>query len=465
MTGVVQTICRTGGRWAGATWNDEGVILFSRFGSGVLRVRADGGEPEAVTTPGPGDLRHALPEFLPGGRLFLYVRVDRENPAERSDLVWRNLDSAEEHVVRAISSRALYSPTGHLVFRAGNAQADAPLVAQRFDPSRGEVSGELVQLAPDVWTDNFFAAIAVAPQGVLAYRARGPGGLATLTWLDRQGKATGAVGLPGFHRNPSVDRDGTQVLADSIVGDVVLFDAKRRTSSRLTFDSTSEIDAVFSPDGQSVAFHSNREPAGIYQKPVSGVRAEALVAATGPGTYPRDWSADGRFLLYDSLGRSLDGDVWVLSLTGADRKPMPYLTSPATEQQAHFSPDVKWVAYVSDELGRPEIFVQDFPASGAKYQVSTGGGSEPRWRRDGRELYYLDGDGWLTAVHVETGAGFRFVNAKRLFQTQLAGLPESARRYGVSPDGQRFLMNVPANSADTLAPVTVVLSWTALLKQ
>jgi Tol biopolymer transport system component len=234
-----------------------------------------------------------------------------------------------------------------------------------------------------------------------------------------------------------------------------MLDASRGTRSRLTFDAAND-NPVFSPDGGTILFSSTRSPRGIYRKAASGAGAEQLLVADQEAL-PRDWSPNGRFVSLEK-GR----DLWILPLDG-DRRAFPYLATPAAEQGGQFSPDGRWIAYWSDETGRDEVFLQDFPAKGTKFQVSTGGGSEPRWRRDGRELFYLDSVGQLMSVAVTLAPEFRLGVAVPVFRTQLLSLPVAgSRRYGVSADGQRFLMNVVGGTS--LPPITVILNWQKALE-
>jgi hypothetical protein len=358
-----------------------------------------------------------------------------------------------------MSSKTFVSSTGHLLFRL-----NGPIVAQPFDAVRGTVSGEPVQVAPDTMqAQSFTTALAVSSGGVLAHRAGQQGSeVAQLSWIDREGKALTTVGAPADYRNLSIDAAGERVVANTVdSADVWLLDGRRGTTSRLTFDPAVESDAIFSPDGRWIAFYSARQPPGIYRKASSGAGADELIAATGL-TYPRDWSLDGQFLLYDAAG----GSMWTLPMDG-ERKPVRYPPSQSNGSllsQGHFSADAKWIAYVSDETGRQEVFVQDFPATGAKFQASITGGSEPRWRSDGREFYFLAADGRLMAVDVESTPAFRLGVPKPLFQTGLNALAMPSRRYGISGDGQRFLMNVPLGE-EALAPITVILNWQAALKK
>ena len=454
--GTSQTICKTSENPAGGTWSEQQVILFgvNNSGSGIRRVPATGGEAQPVTTPGSRGGKHLWPALMPDGRHFVYLSTTGR--VEDSELIWRALDSSEEHVLRKMSSKAFYSNTGHLLFRL-----DGRIVAQRFDAARGTLAGSPVQVAEETAQTFTQTALAVSSSsGVLAHRAGQSSFVAQLSWIDRAGKTLSTVGSTGDYRNPSIDLAGERVVAN--MANLWLFDVRRGVTSRFTFDPATDSDPIFSPDGQWIAFYSDRQPMGLYRKASSGAGADELLAATGPGTYPRDWSLDGRFLLYDS---GPGGAMWALPMSG-DRKPFRYPPEAPNGGQltsGHFSPDTTWVAYVSDESGRQEIFIQDFPAKGAKFQVSVVGGIEPRWRRDGRELYFVAGDGRMMAVDVEKAPTFRLGVPKPLFQTRLNMLGVPSRRYGVSADGQRFLMNVPVG-ADAVAPITVIMNWAAGLK-
>jgi Tol biopolymer transport system component len=455
--GAAQTICRTSGGPGGGAWSEQQVILFSVTSArGVFRVPATGGEPQAVTTLRGDAIAHLWPTFMPDGRHFIYL--SSTGRSDDSQLIWRALDSSEEHVVRPMFSKAFYSHTGHLLFRLGG-----PIVAQPFDPIGGTVSGTPVQVTPETMQPGTQTALAVSSSGgVLAHRAGQPT-RAQLSWMDRDGKALNTVGAAANYWNPYIDLAGERIVANTTDGpDVWLLDGARGTASRLTFDPAPDSDPIFSPDGRWVAFYSGRQPPGIYRKASSGAGADELVAATGPATYPRDWSLDGQFLLYDS---GPGGTMWGLPTDG-DRKPFPYppgVPKGAKLTSGHFSGNAKWVAYVSDETGQPEIFVQDFPSGAAKFQVSIAGGTEPRWRRDGRELYFLAADGRIMALDVEITPTFRLGVPKPLFQTRLNMLAPPARRYGVSADGKRFMMNVPVGT-DAVPPITVVMNWAAGLK-
>ena len=231
-----------------------------------------------------------------------------------------------------------------------------------------------------------------------------------------------------------MDRSAPQSAPDIWVLDMVL-----GVTSRLTFDAATDNLPIWSPDGQRVVFPSSRKgPFDLYIKAASGAGQEELLIKLGtPTGWATDWSRDGRFILYQIPGVNTGQDLWIAPQFG-DRKPFPYLQTQFNEQEGAFSPDGRWVAYVSDESGRDEIYVQAFPLSGEKHQISTGGGSEPYWKKDGKELFYLAADRNLMAVPVTLGTTITPGTPKSLFP-----VPVSAQRhsYAVTADGQRFLVS------------------------
>jgi Tol biopolymer transport system component len=244
--------------------------------------------------------------------------------------------------------------------------------------------------------------------------------------------------------------------------DLWLYDRARGSESRFTFDPSNDLAPVFSPDGEYVLFSSDRSGSyQLYKKPASGASDELLIASGMNNSLSQDWSSDGRFVIAQVLDFKTVFDLWALSLSG-DQKHFPVARSEHGEREGQLSPDMRWVAYDSTESGRREVWVQPFPPTGAKWQLSTGGGSSPRWRGDGRELFYVAADGKLTAVATETGSTFEGGAPRPLFQTMFRGGVYAS--YAVSHDGKRFLINVPPR-VDDVTPITVVMNWTSLLLQ
>jgi Tol biopolymer transport system component len=347
-------------------------------------------------------------------------------------------------------------------------------MAQAFDADALELTGDAFPIVERVQVNplNGRVAFGVSENGVLAYRSTG--NLNTqLAWFDRSGKELSQIGEPGGYISPKLSPDEKQIAVTRTTdprapGDIWVFDLSRNTQTRLTFDAAEDSSPIWSPDGSRIAFASRQGNAfGLYQKNSNGIGAEELLLKTSAYAIPEDWSLDGRYLVYMSTeggGR----DVLVLPLTsnpgqaGSEgSKPVPFLQTQFLERHAKLSPDGRWMAYSSNESGQYQIYVQTFPTGSGKWQVSTTGGVQPRWRHDGRELFFLTADGKLMVVPVRAGATFEAGTPALLFQTQSFGLAPAvqySQQYDVAADGQRFLINVDLTEA-TAAPITVVLNW------
>jgi hypothetical protein len=375
-------------------------------------------------------------------------------------------------VVAAISAGA-YALPGYLL-----RVSQGVLTAQRFDTTTSTLSGEHVPLAQSVIENDsrFRSAFSVSTSGLLAYRSGAENEARQLTWTDRAGKVTGVIGPadPAAPTSFALSPDGTRVANARSVQDnydIWLTDSVRDVSSRFTFDPAGDFSPLWSPDGQQVVFRSlNRQgggPSDLFIKPANGATDEKVLLATPQPKTPLDWSRDGRHLLY-TVGGSGQSDIWALPLTG-DAKPFAYLQSTFSETQGQFSPDARWVAYTSNESGRDEVYVRAFPEAGGKWQVSTTGGSQPRWSPDGKEIFYLGSEGSLMAVPAAaTGDSMTIGAASKLFVPRLATGPGitvtgagSRALYAVAPDG-RFLLNagVPQSAA---TPLSIVQHWELLL--
>jgi Tol biopolymer transport system component len=468
--GPVQTLCEcltSVGR--GGTWSTDGVIVFQpRIVGPLFRVSANGGEPEAVTRidESRGQRVHRWPSFLPDGRHFLFFADATRTQAARErtlGIFVGSLDSGETKWLLSADEHAAYSATGHLLFTR-----EGTLYGQRFDVKRLEVSGEPFPIAQDISRiPGSLAAFSVSASGTLTYRT---GGSATsrLTWVDRAGKTLGTVGR---YSMPMLSPDEKRVVFLRTDGqtDVWTLDLARDVSSRLTFTQEAESSPIWSPDGSRVAFASLRGGRwGIYQKSAAGTGSEERLLEqpelTGLQTpYANHWSPDGKRILFffNKVASPGDTDLWLLPLSG-DRKPEVYLQSEFYENEAQFSPDGRWVAYASNETGRYEVYVQPFPASGAKWQVSTSGGRQPLWRRDGRELFFVADDRRFSAVNVLAGSTFEVGTAAQLFSMQ-ANLMNQRNSYHPTADGQRFLVNMLLDT--DASPITVVVNWHEELKR
>ena len=290
------------------------------------------------------------------------------------------------------------------------------------------------------------------------------------SWFDRTGKQLGALGDPAVYNSMELSPDDKRVsvsIADETGKnvDIWVYDVARGLRTRFTFGTSQVFASIWSPDGSRIVFNSRQKGSfDLYQKASSGAGGEETLLESSVNKYPDSWSPDGKFLLYESLGSNRTSDLFILPLTG-DRKPFPLLqTQFGGTADGQISPDSRWVAYASNESGRNEVYVAPFPGPGGKWQISTAGGTKPRWRHDGSEIFYLAPDGKLMVASVNgKGAGFDVGVVKQLFATRIVTFA-GFYQYDVSADGQRFLINTtPEQTAS--APITVVLNWTAGLKK
>ena len=461
----------------GGSWSKNDVLVFApnNGNNGIFRVPSSGGIATPVTEldKASGDATHRFPWFLPDGRHFLYT-VPAGGVADKVAVYVGDVDSKagakNRRRVLAASSMVVYSPPGYLLF-----VRDQTLMAQGFDAAKLQTTGDAVPIAEQVDSGNNAARyqFSLSQNGVLAYSAGGVTGTYQLTWTDRSGKASGTIGSPNTYADFRLSPDEKRIAFERFGGgnqDIWVMDLERGVTSRLTFDPAADRIPLWSPDGLRILYANGRSGGfDLYSRAATGAGPEeALVKIGAPNAWGTSWSHDGRFLLYTSRATGAKTgygvDLWIAPQFG-DRKPFPYLQTEFDESDGVFSPDGRWVAYVSSESGRPEIYVQAFPPSGAKFQISTGGGAEPQWRNDGTELFYRSNDGNLMVVPVKSGAVFETGVPRPLFPIAVnASGGVGYHNYAVSNDGQRFL--VASNAAGQKSvPMTVVLNWQAALKK
>ena len=459
--GSPQILCDAGSGFGG-TWNRDGMILFGSEGHGLQRVSAAGGTATIVLPLDAEhkELDHDFPVFLPDGRHFLYYSWKGNRGA--IEIYVGSLDGSRKMLFRNDSNVAYVAP-GYLLFARENT-----LMAQMFDTSKLELIGDAFPVMENVAFSgaNSYSHFSVSDNGTLVFWKGSDVGR-QLAWFDRTGKQIATVGPPGTYNDIMLSPDGTRAAIQKIDGgnsDIWIMDLIRGVPLRFTFSPNSEDNPSWSPDGNFLIYTSNMEGKTVFfRKNSSGAGSEERIyetsSAIDDGT---DWAADGKNLLFEDVGDKTLGDIWVLPLDGS-AKARPVLQSEFAEFHGRLSPDAHWIAYASIESGRPEIYVQSFPPAGGKWQVSTGGGAQPRWRHDGKELYFMSPDRKIMAVDVKAGTTFEMGTPKPLFQTRVTNFT-SPNRYDVTADGQRFLVNssVEENSRN---PLVVILNWVAGIKK
>jgi serine/threonine protein kinase len=447
----------------GGSWGPEGTILFSKgYHDPILRVSVSGGSPTPVTEVRGREL-HRWPAFLPDGRHFLYnVRVQGE---ENAVIYAKSLGSKEKREVLREHSDVLYVPPGYLVFRRGER-----LMAARFDADRLEVVGDPLDLVDRI--DHFPPTGRTtfgASQKVLAYAPISNARQSRLAWFDRKGREVGAVGSPGMYISPRLSADGRQLAIAAleqlaIPPDIWVFDTRMGTGTRSPMPFP-DLDPIFSADGNRIFFSNTSEGKwNIFVRNVSDTADPVpLLPATRP-RWPRDVSPDGSVLLYHEWSASRRGDLKVLLLSG-ERRPRDFIASIFDDDQGAFSPDGRRVAYVSDESGRKEVFVASFPNPSQRIRISSEGGTQPRWSRDGRELFYVSKSNTMMVAPFDPSSGVPASPPARLFDVPISYAFGShvPLRYDVSPDG-RFLIVVRSSEAPP-PPLVLVLNWQAGLKR
>ncbi len=442
------------------TWSSEGVILFDgQANDPIQRVSAAGGTavPAVKADPARKETSVAWPEFLPDGRHFLYM-ASGQKP---EDNVYRmgSIDSKESKTVASAQTLVTFAPPGYLLF-----VRDKTLVAQPFDAKAGKTTGEPIPLAEHIGTNSVgLARFSVSRDGTLAYRTGESGD--RMVWVDRNGKELETVGDPGEYHNPDISPNGGDRLAFDLAdprsgkADIWIRDLSRGVSSRFTFGKGDAFCPVWSPDGKRIAFSNDGEGStNLYEKASDGQGEAKLLFKSDETKILCDWSHDGRYIAFMSQGKDTGWDVWTLPLSDGG-KPTPFVKTPFIELLPVFSPDVHYLAYMSNESGRQEVYVQSFPGPGGKWQISTAGGVEPHWRADGKELYYRAPDQKIMAVEIRSDGGFQAGVPKVLFTGRFeSGVARD--RYLPTSDGQRFLLVSPLGR-EAMSPTTVVLNWAA----
>ena len=467
--GPPTTVCDAPGA-AGGTWSRDGLIVFNGGVTNLKKVPAAGGTPTDATKLDPGEQAHFRPWLLPDGRHILYTGFTA-GPQTQLPIYVGSLDSIERVRLGESSATNVMYSQGHLLF-----MRDSTLLAQPFDVSRLATAGEAFPIAEGIQiqgAEPHQGVFSVSTNGVLMYQAQGRAPTSALTWVTRAGKPLQSVGDAAAYTELSLSPDEKRAVVSIGMNDLWTIDLSRGLRTRFTFDQSTHASLLWSPNGDRIIF--SKGSVGIFQKPSNGAGAEEK-AIEGLNSVPTDVSPDGKYILYVSVPTDrADANIWVWIT--AERKAVPLLTTPFVETAARFSPDGKWVAYVSGESGRNEVDVVPFApiggaaatpsAAGGKWQISTNGGTLPRWGRNGREIFYYDeaGGSLMSTAVTGRGSALEFGSPQALFSIRPSGgigLFAAIQRtfYDVSRDSQRFLVNAePAASSAASTATTVVVNW------
>jgi len=454
----------------GASWAPDGSIVYvpDRYVA-IMRIPAPGGAPVALAVPGAtqGKRIFSQPSLLPDGRHILYTVNETWEGGGNSGVFVSTLDGKDERRLLPFLSNARYVEPGYLIFAK-----DGSLRAQRFDIGRLELSGDPIPLMDAVQYLGYYQShlFSLSDSGTLAFIA-GEGILTRqFKWVDRKGTVLETIGKPGNYFSPRLSHDGKRIAFDqseamSDSGDIWVLDRERGVATRLTFDPRNESAPVWSPDNRRILFFGNfPSRSDLFTMPSDGTGAVETIVSNGSDNLPSDWSSDGKFILFQSSkGSGLsNSDVWIYS--SETKKAEPWLDSPFAERQAKFSPDLRWIAYSSNESGRAEVFVRGFMPAGGKWRISTEGGHSPVWRADGKELFFISADSRMMSVPIRAGAAFDGAAATPLFRIPGDLLDLTVvTQYDVAPDGQNFLLNLDTPT-DGQRMITLVTNWTSLLK-
>jgi eukaryotic-like serine/threonine-protein kinase len=465
---IPEDLCTVGSAFL-PTWNQYGILLFAGPNMPIQQINLADCAIKLATRldSSRGEERHLFPRFLPDGRNFLWVAVSRSG---EKDIYIGSLGSEMGRLLINNGSTPSYVPPGYLVFAR-----EGKLLAVALDSRHLRTTGEtfpVVREQVEFGNDSGWTRYSVSQNGVLVYR---PGESITankqLQWLNRAGKQVGLIAEPSLYQNVQLSPDGERIAVSRIdrlshTGDIWIYGINRKTWTRFTFNSISGGGvASWSPDGQRIAYgFGDRELPQLYVKRADGSAPEEALLQVKDEPFPDCWSPDGRYLVYETSNRKTGSDLWVLPLFG-DRKPIPFSQTQFNETAGTISPDGHWIAYESDESGRWEVYVRPFPGPGRRWQISSGGAAgsppywrlEPKWRKDGKELFYVSADWKLMSVPVRLGATFEMGTPTPLFPLR------KDSEYDVSGDGRRFL--VLAEDQNQPPPlIKVVLNWTSELQ-
>jgi eukaryotic-like serine/threonine-protein kinase len=443
----------------GGSWGSQGTIVFAPGGS-LLQVPDSGGAPQPLTHLEKSEGNHIWPEFLPGGKAVLFTAAG--NSAAGIQIAVQSLATGQRRNLVQGGTQPRYAASGHLIY----AQAGGTLMAVPFDPQRLEIKGTPVPVVEGVALSLAFGSTqySVSNTGSLVYVSGSQANQRRMVWVSRNGAEQPLSAPPQAYEIVRLSPDGRRVAVE--LGEQLwLYDLARDTLTRFTFEGTRNQNPVWTPDGKRIAFFLTKEgPTNLFWQLADGSGGLERLSTSQYTQIPMSWSPDGQLLAFNESNPKTQYDIWVLQMSG--HKAQPFLQTPFNEGGATFSPDGHWLAYVSNESGRPEVYVQPYPGPGGKYQISTEGGTEPAWNHNGKELFYRSGNKMM-ALEVATQPGFVAGKPHMLFEGQYFAndWPQVSTVYDVSADGQRFLMVKAAEQASSATQINVVLNWFEELKQ
>jgi serine/threonine-protein kinase len=455
----------------GASWGSQGMIAFAPQNVAVLKQAPDGGgTPQPLTRFEKGDVSHRWPEFLPGGKAVLFAAGPSGASFSNAEVAVQLVGTGERRNLVQGASNPRYAPSGHLVYAQGGT-----LTAVPFDPQRLTATGTSVPVVEGVLHSPATGATqySFSSTGSLVYVSGGVQATQLrLVWVNRHG-AEQPLAVPArTYMFPRLSPDGRR-LAVNIAEQgtqIWLYDLSRDTLTRLTFEGSVNYLPIWTPDGKRIAFQSNKEgPGNIFWQLADGSGGLERLTTSDYTQGPMSWSRDGQLLAFHEVNPDTQRDIWVLRMgdpsagSGRVRKAQPFLRTRFDELAPRFSPDGRWLAYMSNESGRYEIYVQPYPGPGGKWQISTEGGAEPAWNPNGRELFYRSGDKMMS-VDIATQPGFAAGKPRMLFEGRYEPPPFPIANYDVAPDGQRFLM-IKASEEGASTQINVVLNWFEELKR
>jgi serine/threonine protein kinase/Tol biopolymer transport system component len=457
----------------GVSWGRQGMIAFLPDAVSALQQVSDaGGTPQPLTRFEKGEVSHSWPEFLPDGKAVLFAAAPNAINWSNSQVAVQSLGTGERRNLIQGGTQPRYAPSGHLVYAQGG-----NLMAVPFDPQRMAVMGTAVPVVEDILQSptGGYAQYSFSATGSLVYVPGGVQGTQSkLVWISRNGAEQPLAAPAHAYLGPRVSPDGQRVAVGIAEQEtqIWLYDLSRETLTRLTFEGNYNYAPVWTPDGKRIAFQSNKEgPLNLFWQLADGSGGLERLTTSEYLHAPQSWSPDGQLLAFIEINPTTQRDIWVLRMgdpsagSGQVRKAQPFLRTRFDETAPRFSPHGRWLAYISDESGRYEIYVQPYPGPGGKWQISTEGGTEPVWNPNGRELFYRSGDKMM-AVDIATQPGFAAGTPRMLFERRYEPAPFPAANYDVSSDGQRFLM-LKSIEQEQAAPtqINVVLNWFEELKQ